>query len=238
MKTKTKLAIQGLIRKTGFEISRLPAEGPTGRLMRPIAMVAPMLDWFRYFQRMYGRVNHLPGDIVECGVARGQSLFMLAYLMTREPSPHARMLWAFDSFQGFPEPTREDASPRNPKKGEIRIEQEEVVLRLQESGIDEKTFRDSIRIVPGFFDKTLRQFPDRPIALLHIDADLYQSYQAVLTHLFPKVVEGGIVLFDEYGTVNFPGATKAINEYFLKTAYLVQREPIYGRHYVVKEARN
>ena len=235
MKAKVKFAVQRLVRTTGFEVMRLPAEGPTGKLMRPIAMVAPMLDWFRYFSRMYDRVKEGPGDIVECGVGRGQSFFMLAYLMTRVPSPHARMLWGFDSFQGFPEPTLEDASPRNPKKGEIRIEQEEVLLRLEESGIDAQTFRDSIRIVPGFFDETLSQFPDRPIALLHIDADLYQSYRAVLTKLFPRVVPGGVVLFDEYGTVNFPGATKAINEYFAQTSCQIQREPVYGRYFVVKK---
>lgn len=64
--------------------------------------------------------------------------------------------------------------------------------------------------------------------------DLYQSYKTCLEHLFPKVVSGGIVLFDEYDTPNWPGAKKAIDEYFKGTSYRPQKDAESGKYFLIK----
>lgn len=93
---------------------------------------------------------------------------MFAFLIQSEAK--RRKLWGFDSFAGFPEPTKEDIILQ--RKGIWdKANRNEVVGLLKNSGITEATFSD-INLVSGFLDKTLNKFPDRPIALLHLDVDL------------------------------------------------------------------
>src|ERR1700692_4008416 len=50
--------------------------------------------------------NHVRGDIVECGCARGGSAALMA-LTLRRLGAH-RALWVFDTFEGLPAPTSND----------------------------------------------------------------------------------------------------------------------------------
>ena len=52
------------------------------------------------------------------------------------------------------------------------------------------------------------------ISLLHLDVDLYEPTLAALKAFYPLVVPGGLVVFDEYGLVEWPGESKAAEEYF------------------------
>lgn len=201
---------------------------------------------FRYFLTMFGRISSVPGDVVECGLGEGNTFSMLAYLIGSENMETKRNLWGFDSFEGFPEPDSFVASPRNPKMGEWRFTEESVRSRLQESGIL-TAFPELMTIITkGFFGTTLPEFPDRPIAFLHIDADLYEGYRDALHHLFPRVVRGGVVLFDEYrefpnrpeydyGRVEkWPGCTKAVDEYFKGRPERIQYYLDTKKYYVIK----
>lgn len=210
---------------------------------------------FRYMTLMYERIQGVSGDVVECGLGEGNTFSMLAYLVGQETewgmSPQ-RTLFGFDSFQGWPKPMEYDASPRNPQQGEWRVGEEEVRERLERSNIMRDFPSLKIVIVPGFFEETLVNFPDRSIAFLHIDCDLYVGYRDALNTLSPKVAKGGVVLFDEYkefpprpeydyGRIEkWPGATKAIDEYFADTPYFIQSYPINfwpgsKKYFVVKE---
>jgi len=147
-----------------------------------------------------------------------------------------RNIYGFDSFEGFPEPTIEDASPRNPKKGEWKVMTREQLLKILEIMRLPNTFiRDHVRISKGYFEDTVPKSQISKIALLHLDVDLYASYKVCLENLFPKIVDGGVVLFDEYGsTVSFPGAKKAIDEYFNGTSYVISKDDISGKYFVIK----
>ena len=70
---------------------------------------------------------------------------------------------------------------------------------------------DNVTIVPGWFDQTLRTAEIESIAVLHIDADWYDSVKAVLECLYDKVVPGGYVVLDDYG--RFQGCTAAIHDF-------------------------
>lgn len=221
---------------------------------------------FRYMTGMYEKIRNIPGDVVECGLGEGNTFSMLAYLVGSEDQPPARnsafsvgsparKLWGFDSFEGWPEPVEHDESPRHPQKGEWRVSEQEVRDRLERSRVIQDFPSLQIVIVPGFFKDTLLQFPilNRSIAFLHIDCDLYVGYRDVLTALFPRVAKGGIVLFDEYkefpplpeydyGRIEkWPGATRAIDEYFAGStpytiqSYRINHWPGSKKYFVVKE---
>lgn len=141
----------------------------------------------------------------------GRSLLIVAALsILLEPEDGGRLkLWAYDSFQGFPEPTPEDCSHRKPKAGEwatspsgkYRYSPEFIRRLLAEAPIPlapENANGLVLTIRQGFFMDSLPTHPRQPITLLQLDGDLYQSYMDSLTILFPLVSPGGIVVFDDF----------------------------------------
>ena len=61
-------------------------------------------------------------------------------------------------------------------------------------------------LVEGLFEDTLPEFladHTGPVAFLHLDADLYSSTKTVLDALGHRIVEGTVVVLDEY--FNYPG---------------------------------
>lgn len=182
---------------------------------------------------LFSNIQEVEGDIVECGVGWARTFSILACLVKAEGKN--RMLYGFDSFEGFPDPSPEDRSPRNPKRGEWKVIGQENVKRILSSvGLDEAFINSNIKIKKGFFEDTLKNSDVQKIAFLHLDVDLYNSYKVCLEELFPKMARGGVVLFDEYSSTNFPGAKKAIDEYFSQTPHKIQKDIFSNKYYVIK----
>src|SRR4051812_37509057 len=51
--------------------------------------------------------ENIPGDIVECGTARGGSIALMG-LTLKQLGAEERTLWGFDTFEGLPPPTADD----------------------------------------------------------------------------------------------------------------------------------
>ena len=49
---------------------------------------------------------------------------------------------------------------------------------------------------------------------MRLDTDWYESTQHELNHLFPRLVKGGVLIIDDYGT--WEGSRSAVDEYILK----------------------
>lgn len=186
-----------------------------------------------YFKDLYDRIRNVNGGIVECGVAYGGSLAILGALAKQEG--RERRIYGLDSFEGFPEPTAEDKSEyRIIIKGEYGDATEEKIKKLfQVLELPEPT------LIKGFLEETAKSFKNQvdKIAFLHIDTDLYSAYKVTLKELFDKVAQGGIVLFDEYDEPTFPGATKAVNEFFANINYQLQKFKFIDtyKYYVIKK---
>ncbi len=189
-----------------------------------------------YFKEIYDLITNLEGDIVECGVGRGHSFFKLCCLAHYENK--GRKIYGFDSFEGFPEPSEEDASPRNPQKGEWNVATVETIEQiLTEQGRFELSFiNNNVKLVKGFFEESLSRFDGKSIVFLHLDVDLYKSYKVTLEYFWPKVARGGVVAFDEYrnATEKFPGAAKAIDEFFGSLVTQIRFNEQANRYYIVK----
>jgi hypothetical protein len=191
-----------------------------------------------YFKKMFDLVHDIEGDVVECGVGKGETFFILSAFVSAENS--GRNIWGFDSFEGFPEPSKEDASPRNTKKGEWNYYSKELIFsRLQKAGIPLGFLEQRVKLVKGFFNESLTSFTGESVALLHLDVDLYQSYKDTLEYFWSKVSPGGVVLFDEYkqpGILDvFPGAAMAIDEFFGDQQKLIQFDETIKRYYIIKK---
>lgn len=216
----------------GYEVLKSSAK------LHDLKMTNTRIARLLYFKRMLEMVKGISGDIVECGVGRGEGLLMFAFLVKDEIK--GKKLWGFDSFEGFPEPSEQDKSIRNLKKGELADTSIYDVLNLLiNSGLDKEFVRSQITLVKGFFNESLTKYTGSSIALLHLDVDIYDSYLTTLKELYPKVEQGGVVLFDEYMAtdehLHFPGAQKAINEYFGDNKSLISRDKITGKYYLIKK---
>jgi hypothetical protein len=172
--------------------------------------------WFAravHFARLMEQIADIDGDIVECGVADGVSLAMLASL--GKASGQARHVWGFDCWTGLPTPSGADQGRDSVAAGGMfsHSSMEKVRDELLAYGLDEAEIAQGVTLVPGFFSETLSQHAGG-IALLHVDVDLYQSYLDCLNGLWSHVEIGGVVAFDEYGEPDaWPGARQAVDEF-------------------------
>lgn len=154
------------------------------------------------------RAEGISGDVIECGVGRGISLTFIGYFMQRLEFPGK--LYGFDSFEGFPEPSKHDASTRNAIRGDLWSRTSQEFVRDHFAPAAFNGVRERLTLVPGFFDRSLVDAPSGDIALLHLDVDLYESYKTCLEKLGPRVK--GVIVYDEYRSPKWPGATRAIDE--------------------------
>lgn len=183
---------------------------------------------YPHYWELFKRIQDLPGDVVECGVGKGRTFLYLVNLARREGKK--RNVWGFDSFEGFPEPSLLDTSSRNPKKGDWNETSVDDIKEILKSAA---VMGDNVHLIKGFFPRNFNQYSKEPIAFLHLDVDLYQSYKDCLEYFAPFVVEGGIILFDEYKSSKWPGATRAIDEFVTKNGYEI-KHLFAEKYYLIK----
>lgn len=192
-----------------------------------------------YFERLLGLVENIEGDVVECGVWQGHTLISLAFLNAN--SIRKRRIWGFDSFEGLPSPSKEDISTPTSiaREGMFNNVNEATVLNnLRAVSFGQHDVENQIRLVKGWFSDTLPEY-DGPIALLHLDADLYDSTKCALENLWPKVAIGGIAAFDNYQEEHvWPGEKKAVDEYFnlhqKDTEIKMCKDLVFNRFYAIR----
>jgi O-methyltransferase len=146
------------------------------------------------------------GDLVECGTWNGGSAAVIARAARLGAKP-IRELWLFDSFQGLPSVTQEDGDAARAHVGTLVADRTKVKEILDRVG----TPSDRVHVVPGWFRETFRTAPIENIALLHIDADWYESVKLSLEYFYDKVSPNGAIVLNDYGA--WQGAKRAVDEF-------------------------
>lgn len=178
------------------------------RLVRPrYTMIKP--PRLRVLWELSRRVDveNVPGALVECGTWNGGSAAVMVFPQKR---PLRRDVWLFDSYEGLPPPTDEDGRYANEEyyyKGRLRADPKLVQEVFQRLDI----WSDRVHIRKGWFQDTFPVTPILEIAVLHIDADWYESVKLCLETYYGSVVPGGFVVFDDYGS--WEGCKKAVDEF-------------------------
>lgn len=155
----------------------------------------------------------IAGDVVECGVWRGGHI-----ILARLVSP-LRMCWLYDTFAGMTAPGPHDRKRSLYKPPPAKaLSKSWTMATLEEVSANLKAhdaFDESkLKFIVGDVCKTLRvsnNVPDR-IALLRLDTDWYESTKIELEVLWPRLVQGGTIIVDDYG--HWLGARKATQDYF------------------------
>jgi hypothetical protein len=158
---------------------------------------------------LFKKTLKTPGEIVECGVFKGVSL--LRFVMFQQLFQHkrTRKIIGFDTFGDFPSTAFE-------------ADKVELDIFIQETGggksssVEEltahmanKQFTD-YELVKGDICLTVPEYIEKnsnlKISLPNIDTDIYEPAQTIIEYLAPRVVKGGIILFDDYDV--FSGETQ------------------------------
>jgi hypothetical protein len=191
-----------------------------------------MVGRLLYFADMLERTSGLSGDIVECGVSIGHGA--LLFLLLDEQFGLERTYYGFDSFEGFPDPVEKDEVTPIKGKGFFANAPEVVLRTLRDGRLPDSVIEQRVRLVKGWFQDTVPQYHGS-IAILHLDCDLYQSYLTCLESLYDKVVSGGVIMFDEYDGRWWPGARKAIDEFFAHKPENIEKHNRGNRYFTVKK---
>jgi hypothetical protein len=221
--------IKQLFKKT---LKKVAPQAIFGHKEAPVTLTSHNALRLLYFYEHLRTIQGITGDVVECGVGWGRSVLALSIAM--QALNQKRVIYGFDSFEGFPEPTKEDL-PGKAVRGHYKTRQDSVIKHLLNSGLSGEFVASNVRLVPGFFEDSLPNYDGGEVALLHLDVDIYSSYKETLEFFFPRVVAGGIILFDEYqSTEKYPGARKAIDEFFDGRKEKINKSKLLDRYYVVK----
>lgn len=183
------------------------------------------LPRFLAHYELFKKVIDLPGCIVELGVYKGASLFSwAAFMETFCATDRYRKVFGFDHFEGLKadqfteEDGLEDKSVHKTVEG-YKATADEVRTLVQIHNADNMLpGTERCRLIEGDIFETLPKFleetPGLKISLLHFDLDLYKPTKFALELLYPLVIQGGVVCFDEYGLVPWQGETTAVDEFF------------------------
>ena len=162
---------------------------------------------FMAHYEIYKLVKDQPGVVIDIGVGAGGSTWAFAAMGSVFAKPKA--VYGFDTFAGFPAVGKEDACASMAKVGQMAFPDAFKDVRLPEHI---NLYKGDIAVtVPEF----VRARSGMQIALLNLDADLYAPTRTALECLEPRVVPGGVIIFDEYDLKDvFPGERKAVDEYY------------------------
>ena len=162
--------------------------------------------------------SEVEGDVIEAGCFMGGTAVFMRAVLEQKSGAQRRLLVA-DSFEGIPAPRtarglRVDGPgvahgtadwPERYSAGQARVR---------------STFRryglwdERVVLIPGFFNISLPSYfegaPLGSLALIHIDADAYESVLDALDTLYPRLSPGGHVIIDDF---HLPAVRTAVHEY-------------------------
>lgn len=173
---------------------------------------------------------NVPGAIVECGVWRGGSMHAIARTLAAEGVTD-RDLYLFDTFTGMTEPTEKDVRT----DGRVAADMLATASKTKwiwavasredvEDGLRKLSYPwERFHLVEGPVEETIPQQAPDTIALLRLDTDWYESTRHELEHLYDRLVSGGVLIIDDYGS--WQGSKQATDEFLagLKEPLLLHR---------------
>lgn len=144
----------------------------------------------------------LPG--VEVGSFRGGSAFFIAgafkSILGEEVPLHI-----VDTFEGHPDKVNREFDNQHEPGFFSDTSFEDVQAYL--SGFSKVVMHK------GEFTVVVGELPVNMYGFVHIDVDIYQSILDCLNYFGELLVEGGVIVVDDYGAPSCPGVEKAVKEY-------------------------
>ena len=147
----------------------------------------------------------ITGSVAEGGVFQGEFAKEINRVFPD------RKLYLFDTFTGFDSRDVEvevNANYSKTQKGHFNITSVELVL-------GKMPHKNMCIVKEGFFPETAKGVNDS-FCFVNLDFDLYQPILAGLEFFVPKMVQGGVILVDDYFAAGYRGAKQAVTDFCQK----------------------
>lgn len=163
---------------------------------------------YLHYDRLYTLWQALEGVtresiVIEIGTYKGGSArFLHDSLRLLGKSNH---LYVCDTFKGHPvvEESVDGEHKVNEDFSDVSLEEVEAYLSKCVN----------LEIVVGNIMETASKIPDQSIGFMHIDVDVYPATRFCLECFCPRLINGGVVVIDDYGFLTCKGAKIAVDEY-------------------------
>jgi len=156
---------------------------------------------------LYKKTSGLCGHIAEVGVHKGTSSLLFAKLVQIFEPEALTLVHGFDWFRGT-SATQEDLLLNNFNDAEDE-ERVRKLVRLQKLDHILKIHNlDVSKDIDGFFD----QYPHIRFRLAYLDSGTYPVVASAIKAFWPRMVPGGLMIFDQYNNEVAPGETRAVSE--------------------------
>lgn len=155
-----------------------------------------------------GRMLHrdgVGGATMECGTRFGKSSFVFLHGFGRPERAH----YVFDSFEGLGVPSEEDRENEHVRAwepGEMSADESHARRNLAEF--------PNVSLHKGWIPDRFPDASDEAFCFVHLDVDLFQPTMDTLNFAWERLVDGGVVVCDDYGLATCPGAKRAFDEFF------------------------
>jgi len=151
----------------------------------------------------------VPGHVVELGCHEGGTSIQIRRLLDKLKQKD-RELHVYDSWEGVPAPTPQDA----PAAGVWPFEKGMCTTQRETF---EYNFRQADLTLPRIHSGWFAQIPDAeyptPIAFAFFDGDLYTSIVDSFVKVYDKLSRGARVVIDDYAWERLPGVKKACEDF-------------------------
>ena len=157
----------------------------------------------KWFLRELARASRdVPGQIAECGSFRGAS----AYFIAEATAGTGKQMHLFDSWQGLSGPV--DADGNHWEAGNLSASEAACLATLA-------PFAERVVSHPGWIPDRFDDVVDMQFSFVHVDVDLYEPHRDALQFFWPRLSDGGVMAFDDYGSSLCPGARRAVDAFFV-----------------------
>jgi hypothetical protein len=147
--------------------------------------------------------------IAEIGVYRGGSSHFIG-AVTGQLFPVTPVVHSFDTFEGHPDDIVEAVDGQH-RPGQFNDTSYEEVCRYL------SPFKHLI-VHKGRFQDNSHLLAANKLSFVHIDVDIYSATQNALEFALPRLVQGGIIIVDDYGFTSCGGSKKAVDD-LVETAH-------------------
>jgi O-methyltransferase len=146
------------------------------------------------------------GDFVECGVFRGGTALLAADVFKKANATGKFHL--FDTFSGVPD---ENLTPEE-RAAAIGGSFQEV--SVEETSQNLQKFSDFVVFHPGFVPDTFVGAGINEVRYAHVDINTGQATLDCLEYLVPRLVDGAVMILDDYGWPAYVDCKLVTDTYF------------------------
>ena len=162
---------------------------------------------------------------VEVGSFRGGSAFFIASAFKKlfgEEIP----LHVIDTFEGHPDKVNQEFDNQHVQGYFSDTSFEDVQSYLSHFS--------KVVMHKGEFTAVADHLSISQYGFVHIDVDIYQSILDCLRYFGERVVEGGVIVVDDYGAQSCPGVELAVKEYLSQNKHFLVWQPFTEQIILIK----